>query len=161
MITRGKASGFSVLLSGPVGSSQSGTRGVNIYTQGLDLASVPKTLSQRFSEPAATTWTYTKIKTTSDSGEITEGAGIVVGSQVKLPADGATYTLYYFFPLDEERETLALVIRALATAAALLRAHCWHDVAGDQAGSEPDPAGSTRRGASGRRHVAGTACRTR
>ena len=120
MITRGKASGFSVLLSGPVGSSQGGTTGVNIYTQGLDLDSVPKTLSQRFSKPAATTWTYTKIKATSDSGEITEGAGIVVGSQVKLPADGATYTLYYFFPLDEEHETLALVTRALATAAALL-----------------------------------------
>ncbi len=120
MITRGNASGFSVLLSGPIGSSEGKASGVNIYTPGLDLASVPDTMRERFSESAATTWTYTNIKTTSPSGEITEGAGIVVGSQVKLPADGATYTLYYFFPLDEERETLALVTRALATAAALL-----------------------------------------
>ena len=44
----------------------------------------------------------------------------MVGSQVRLPADGRTYTLYYLFPLDEERETLALVARALLTAAVLL-----------------------------------------
>ncbi len=120
MITRGNASGFSVLLSGPIGADEDETSGVNIYTPGLDLSSVPTSMRERFSEPSATTWTYTKIKTTSTSGDVSEGAGIVVGSQVKLPADGATYTLYYFFPLDEERETLALVTRALATAAALL-----------------------------------------
>lgn len=120
MIARGNASGFSVLLSGPIGSTVTDASGVNIYTPGLDLDSVPAKLRDHFSKPAPTTWTYTNIATTSPSGEITEGAGIVVGSQVKLPADGATYTLYYFFPLDEERETLALVTRALATAAALL-----------------------------------------
>ncbi len=138
MIQRGYASGFSVLLSGPINAvnqSAAGategrassaadggaTRtGVNLYTPGLDLASVPDTLRAHFSVPAATTWTYTKILTTENSGGLVQGAGIVVGSQVKLPADGATYTLYYFFPLDEERETLALVTRALITAAALL-----------------------------------------
>ncbi len=35
-------------------------------------------------------------------------------------ADGGTYTLYFLFPLDEQQETLALVTRALLTAAALL-----------------------------------------
>ena len=44
----------------------------------------------------------------------------MVGSPVRLPADGETYTLYYLFPLDEEQETLALVTRALLTAAVLL-----------------------------------------
>jgi two-component system sensor histidine kinase MtrB len=137
MITRGNASGFSVLLSGPMAASADdpvsaadtpdrapdrspGPSGVNIYSPGLDLASVPDTMREHFSVPAPTTWTYTRIRTTGASGSVTEGAGIVVGSQVKLPADGATYTLYYFFPLDEERETLALVTRALITAAALL-----------------------------------------
>jgi two-component system, OmpR family, sensor histidine kinase MtrB len=43
-----------------------------------------------------------------------------VGSQVRLPSNGLTYTLYYLFPLDEDRETLALVTRALLTAAVLL-----------------------------------------
>ena len=131
MITRGNASGFSVLLSGPMTAAAVGpvadapTRsrgpgGVNIYSPGLDLASVPDAMRQHFSVPAPTTWTYTRIRTTSTSGAVTQGAGVVVGSQVKLPADGATYTLYYFFPLDEERETLALVTRALITAATLL-----------------------------------------
>lgn len=135
MITRGNASGFSVLLSGPMTaqandlvagvdadspSRSRGPGGVNIYSPGLDLASVPDTMRRHFSVPAPTTWTYTRIRTTGTSGPLSQGAGIVVGSQVKLPADGATYTLYYFFPLDEERETLALVTRALITAAALL-----------------------------------------
>jgi two-component system sensor histidine kinase MtrB len=39
---------------------------------------------------------------------------------VTLKADGKPYTLYYLFPLSEEEETLALVTRALVTAAALL-----------------------------------------
>ena len=39
---------------------------------------------------------------------------------MRLPADGDTYTLYYLYPLDEERETLALVTRALLTAGVLL-----------------------------------------
>jgi two-component system sensor histidine kinase MtrB len=43
-----------------------------------------------------------------------------VGAQFQLPADGRLYTLYFLFPLDEEQETLALVTRALVTAAALL-----------------------------------------
>ncbi|MGL5824811.1 MAG: MtrAB system histidine kinase MtrB [Nocardioides sp.] len=133
IITRGDASGFSVLLSGPIvapvadqgdqpspGATDTGLSGVNIYTPGLQLASVPDAMKDRFSGPAATAWTYTRIRSTDPSGTVAEGAGIVVGSQVKLPADGATYTLYYFFPLDEERRTLALVTRALITAAAVL-----------------------------------------
>ncbi len=43
-----------------------------------------------------------------------------MGSQVVLPADGSTYTLYYLFPLTAEQETLALVAQALLTAAVLL-----------------------------------------
>ncbi len=45
----------------------------------------------------------------------------MVGSQVPLPADSKTYTLYYLFPLDRAgRRRSALVPRALLTAAALL-----------------------------------------
>ena len=65
---------------------------------------------------ADTAWTYTSIRA---DGEPTV-PGIVVGSQLQLPADGDLYTVYFLFPLDEEQETLALVTRALLTAAALL-----------------------------------------
>ncbi|UMG93174.1 MtrAB system histidine kinase MtrB [Nocardioides sp. TF02-7] len=44
----------------------------------------------------------------------------MVGSQIQLPADGQTYTLYFLFPLTEEEDTLGLVTRALLTAAGLL-----------------------------------------
>ena len=45
-----------------------------------------------------------------------EGPGVVVGSQVRLPADDNTYTLYYLYPLAEQEETLALVSRAMLAA---------------------------------------------
>ena len=44
----------------------------------------------------------------------------MVGSQVPLPADGRTYTLYFLFPLDEEQQTMGLVTRAMITAGGLL-----------------------------------------
>ena len=40
----------------------------------------------------------------------------MVGSQVRLPADDNTYTLYYLYPLAEQEETLALVSRAMLVA---------------------------------------------
>src|SRR5687768_18014268 len=74
--------------------------------------------------PRSTLFPYTTLfrsrTTTEDGGPPTTEPGIVVGSQVVLPADGATYTLYYLFPLSAEQETLALVAQALLTAAVLL-----------------------------------------
>jgi two-component system sensor histidine kinase MtrB len=116
IILRGDTRGFSVLLS------EAGTpiaSGGAEYSEGLDKASVPASLEEHFANPAPTAWTYTEIRTTVDGVVVTE-PGIVVGSQVRLPADGGLYTLYYLFPLDEEEETLALVARALLTAAVLL-----------------------------------------
>jgi two-component system sensor histidine kinase MtrB len=96
---------------------------------------VPTALEEHFARPAPTAWTYTSIRSSSPPGATsglgtTQGTalgsaeqarpGIVVGSQVRLPSNGLTYTLYYLFPLDEDRETLALVTRALLTAAVLL-----------------------------------------
>ena len=46
----------------------------------------------------------------------------MVGSQVKLPSDGATYTLYYLFPLTASRRRSALVTRG---AAPPRRRCCW------------------------------------
>lgn len=122
IIQRGLTRGFSVVLAGPIGENtgriaQRGTRS----SPGLDTASVPGSLESRFQEPAATAWTYTTIRTVGPGGAVvSEEPGIAVGTQVALVADGGTYTLYFLFPLDEQQETLALVTRALLTAAALL-----------------------------------------
>jgi two-component system sensor histidine kinase MtrB len=118
IIQRGSTRGFSVVLTGPVGDTGSRIAdGGAKFTSGLDTSSVPASLEQHFDEIAPTAWTYTRIRTIDGSGD---QPGIVVGSQVKLPSDSSTYTLYYIFPLDEEQETLALVTRALLTAAILL-----------------------------------------
>jgi two-component system sensor histidine kinase MtrB len=123
IIQRGDDRGFGVVLAGPGGdgSSLAGVR--SDTTRGLDLErSIPDSMLQRFSEPGAEpAWTYTSIVTATSSG-VTEKPGVIVGSQLQLPADGRTYTLYFLFPLDEQQDTLALVTRALLTAAVLLLA---------------------------------------
>ena len=120
VIQRGETRGFSVVLVGPaVPGGRISDGGAN-FTPGLDTASVPADLEAHFDDPnAGTAWAYTTIRTTS-GGTTSEAPGVVVGSQVLLPADGQAYTLYYLFPLDEQEETLALVTRALLAAAVLL-----------------------------------------
>ena len=135
IIASGESRGFGVVLAGPVGATGGRiAQGGAQFTPGLDTSSVPTSLEQHFARPAPTAWTYTSIRSSNQPGATrglgaTERAlgsveqerpGIVVGSQVRLPANGLTYTLYYLFPLDEDRETLALVTRALLTAAVLL-----------------------------------------
>ncbi|GCD91640.1 MtrAB system histidine kinase MtrB [Nocardioides sp. LS1] len=121
IIQRGDTRGFSVVLSGPVGDQGSRIAdGGSEFTPGLDTSSVPASLEAHFDDIASSAWTYTTIRSTDAEGVHHEVPGVVVGSQVKLPSDGQTYTLYYLFPLDEQAETLALVTRALLTAAVLL-----------------------------------------
>ncbi len=119
IIQRGETRGFEVVLAGPVGGPSLADGGAE-YTAGLDLASVPAALEEHFSDVAETAWTYTAIERLDDQGRLRREPGVVVGSQVRLPADGETYTVYYLFPLAEEQETLALLYRALLTAALLL-----------------------------------------
>jgi len=119
IIQRGQTRGFSVVLVGPALPGGRISDGGAIFTSGLDTSSVPVSLQEHFDDSQTTAWTYTTIRSTT-GGTSTERPGIVVGSQVLLPADGRAYTLYYLFPLDEQEETLALVTRALLTAATLL-----------------------------------------
>ena len=120
IISRGSSRGFAAILSPAAGTGSRLSDGGAKFTQGLDLQSVPESLQQRFDEPTATAWTFTTIRSTRDIPGLPDGPGIVVGSQVTLPADNDTYTLYYVYSLDEQRETLALVGRALVTAGSLL-----------------------------------------
>jgi two-component system sensor histidine kinase MtrB len=119
VIQRGETRGFSVVLVGPsLPGSRIADGGAN-FTPGLDTHSVPASLQSHFDDSSRTAWTYTTIRSTQD-GVTRTRPGIVVGSQLALPADSEIYTLYYLFPLDEQQETLALVTRALLAAAALL-----------------------------------------
>ncbi|MCW2738285.1 MtrAB system histidine kinase MtrB [Nocardioides sp.] len=116
IIARGSTRGFAVILSPPIGEGSRLADGGAKFTEGLDLSSVPEKLEARFDSVSPTAWTYTDIRTTQEVPGLPAGPGVVVGSQVRLPADDNTYTLYYLYPLAEEQETLALVSRAMLVA---------------------------------------------
>ena len=120
IILRGQSRGFSVVLAGPVGDrpsdlSAGGTRS----SPGVELSSVPDRLVQHFDESPSTAWTFTTIRTDGEDGP-QEVPGIAVGSRIQLPADRGFYTLYFLYPMTQERDTIALVSRALLTAGVLL-----------------------------------------
>jgi len=125
IVQRGSVQGYDVVLTGPIAGSTtevaagSGTRN----TPGVLKESVPQPLRDAVeSAPTAgIAWTYTRARYDSRS-ERTDVAAVVTGTQLTLPADGGTYTLYYLFPMTEEERTLSLLQRALLTAGALLLA---------------------------------------
>jgi len=120
IIERGRTRGFSVILTGPnTSTSAPPTWGGTIASPDVDLSSVPTRLAEHLTGAATTAWTYTRIDY-GDAGNRTSEPGIIVGSRVRLPADGESYTLYYLFPLSQEQQTLGLVARALLTAGVLL-----------------------------------------
>jgi two-component system sensor histidine kinase MtrB len=124
IIQRGATRGFGVIMAGPISRApgESGGRisdGGAEFSPGLDTSSVPERLEDHFARRDGTAWTYTTIRTT-DGDATTAAPGIVVGSEVELPADGLTYVLYFLYPLNEEQETLGLVARALLAAGVLL-----------------------------------------
>ena len=160
IIQRGATRGFSVVLAGPGRRTAAGspTAARSPRRGSTSPASRPRWRStSTTSTPPA--WTYT-----DDPQHRRRGArsaptpGIVVGSQVKLPADGATYTLYYLFPLDERAGDAragdpGAAHRRRAAAGAGRRP----DLAGDPAGRDADPDGPPGRRAAGRRAAPGAA----
>jgi two-component system sensor histidine kinase MtrB len=117
---QGQARGFDIVLADPgSGGTSVGERGAQ-YTPGLDPTSVPQSLVDHFDSSREAAWTYTTIRPRGTPGAVTTSPGIVVGTLVRLPADGRYYTLYYLFPMDDLDQTLGLVTRALLTAAVLL-----------------------------------------
>ncbi len=121
IVARGDVQGYDVVLSGPIpGTSEglatgSGTR----KSPGLATESVPLRLQDVVESEPGTSWTYTQIRYEPDTG-MSPVPGIVAGSQLTLPSDGGTYSLYYLFPMTEQEQTLSLVRRALVTGGALL-----------------------------------------
>ena len=123
IVQRGSVQGYDVVLTGPIAGSTtevaagSGTRN----TPGVLTESVPESLRESVEQAstAAVTWTYTQARYDSRS-EKPDVPAVVTGTQLTLPADGGTYTLYYLFPMTEQERTLSLLQRALLTAGALL-----------------------------------------
>ncbi|WP_340537524.1 MtrAB system histidine kinase MtrB [Nocardioides sp. GXZ039] len=130
IIERADTRGYRVVITGPVDAGVPIDDAVATNSPGLDVAAtLPDSLMDRMSDVGAgSAWTYTRVVTTdtgADAG-VAGGThagsvpGIVVGSQLRLPADGRTYALYVVYPLQEEEETMSLVTQALLTAAVLL-----------------------------------------
>ncbi|UDY22736.1 HAMP domain-containing histidine kinase [Nocardioides sp. Kera G14] len=122
IIQRGATRGFEVVMAGPIvdGGGRISEGGAE-FSPGLITSSVPTRLEAHFlSGGTPSAWTYTTIRSTAASGRIVRVPGVVVGSEISLPADGASYVLYFLYPLTDEQETLGLVGRALIAAGGLL-----------------------------------------
>ena len=122
-MSRGSVQGYEIVLTGPIAGSSSGVAAGpgTSNTPGVLSDSIPASLRSTVeqSRTTKTSYTYATIRYAPGSGKVAV-PGVVTGSQVTLPADGGTYTLYYLFPMTEQQETLTLVRRALVTGGALL-----------------------------------------
>jgi two-component system, OmpR family, sensor histidine kinase MtrB len=122
MVARGDVQGYDVVLDGPVPGTSDGTAaasGGTFKSPDVVTASIPQRLRDVVETTPGTAWTYTTVVYEPGTGRADVPA-VVAGSQVEVPSDGATYTLYYLFPLTEEAQTLGLVRRALLTGGGLL-----------------------------------------
>jgi len=121
LVERGKVRGFVVVLVGPVaGTSRALDTGPGTTSSpGIESSSVPASLRKSVEANADTAWAFTKLRYLPGEAE-DDVPGVVVGSQIVLPADGGHYALYLIFPMSEERDTLSLLQNALLTAGVLL-----------------------------------------
>lgn len=123
IVSRAAAQGYDVVLVGPLAESGGATLPAagERFTPGLDLSSVPSRLEAVVERPGSSgsSWTFTTLAYDAATGK-PPVPGVVVGTQLRLPADGGSYALYHLFPMTAERATVGLVRRALLTSGALL-----------------------------------------
>ncbi len=123
LVSRGSVQGYEIVLRGPIDASGTGlsTGAGTSSTPGVRGDSIPLRLQGRVaaSTTGKTSYTYATIRYDESTGR-PPVPGVVTGSQITLPADGGTYSLYYLFPMTEQENTLSLVRRALVTAGVLL-----------------------------------------
>ncbi|MGI8434463.1 MAG: MtrAB system histidine kinase MtrB [Nocardioidaceae bacterium] len=96
-------------------SASQGSRGSPDVNFGI---TVPGSLQTQVATHPGTWWAYSSVHFT-DSGRPDE-PGLVVGSQVRVPSTGQSFSLFYVFPLREQQQTLSVVRSAMITAGALL-----------------------------------------
>ncbi len=118
VVSRGQGQGFGIVLVGPLPDAGSGGGEGQRFTPGLDPSSVPADLRQRVQgeRDVTSSWTFSRLKETDGSST----PAVVVGSLVRVPADGSTFALYHLFPMADEESALALVRRGLLTSGLLL-----------------------------------------
>ncbi len=123
LVSRGAVQGYEIVLRGPIaGSSPALPAGAGTSsTPGVLQTSIPGRLRRAVESSTGddTSYTYTTIRYAAEADRPAV-PGVVTGSQVTLPADGGTYTLYYLFPMSEQERTVSLVRRALVTGGVLL-----------------------------------------
>ena len=123
LVSRGSVQGYEIVLTGPIAGSTTGVAAGpgTSSTPGVQPDSIPGSLRSKVEQSRSnkTSYTYATIRYAPGNGRV-EVPGVVTGTQVTLPADGGTYSLYYLFPMTEQQETLTLVRRALVTGGALL-----------------------------------------
>jgi len=122
IIARGATRGYGVVVAGPAEEGARIADGGSVRSSHFAASSVPVSLERHFDQPdASMAWTYTSIvRTDNEDRVVGHEPGIAVGAQVQLPADGSTYTIYFLFPLQEQENTMSLVVRALLTAGTLM-----------------------------------------
>jgi two-component system sensor histidine kinase MtrB len=120
IVARGSAQGYDVMLTGPVFDSGSPAAEVR-KSPGLDEDTIPADLVDRLqsAENPASAWAYSRARYDAATDRDSTPA-VVAGSQLALPSRGATYALYFVFPMDDELATIQLIRRALVTSGALL-----------------------------------------
>ena len=123
IVSRAGAQGYDVVLVGPLpeaGAPTSPAAGER-FSPGLDLSSVPSRLEAVVESPGSSgsSWTFSTLSYDADTGR-RPVPGVVVGTQLRLPADGGSYALYHLFPMSAERATIGLLQRALLTSGVLL-----------------------------------------
>lgn len=79
-------------------------------------ATIPADLSSTVRQQPGTHWAYSTLHVAGAEPLPT----LVVGSQLTVPSTGDVYSLFYLFPLDQQRSTLVFIRDALVTAEALL-----------------------------------------
>ncbi len=121
IVARGDVQGYDVVLDGPIPGTAGGlaTGSGTRKSPGISTASIPPRLAEVVESTPGTSWTYSRLSYEADTS-LPSVPGIVAGSQITLPSDGGTYTLYYLFPMTEQVQTLGLVRRALFTGGGLL-----------------------------------------
>lgn len=80
-------------------------------------SSIPRPLLRKVKSTPGSWWSYSRVRF-ADPNQGPE-PGLVVGSQV-TSTTGENYALFYVFPMQEQRQTLAVVSRALIAAGAIL-----------------------------------------
>ncbi|MGA8988533.1 MtrAB system histidine kinase MtrB [Aeromicrobium sp.] len=106
--SRGAKRTYELVLEGPL-SKKRGQVPVR-SSAAIEPGSLPADLNKAVRSEAGTFWRYSDLALL---GAADPEPSVVVGSQLRAPATGDTYAMYYLFSMNDQQATLDLVRRAL------------------------------------------------